>query len=183
MTKERKVVENEEVYEISEAQKFVRKDLLERLKRVYPTKKRIVIFIAYIIISLLIATLIVIFNDEKSLLIKNIIQFITPFYAITIGFSITTIVFILNNVSDFIGIARQNLSDIISLVISYIIIGIATIILFLIITILTNTFNLACFFYFFVFFIVDLMILLSFQLFFTIIKILYLISFQLINKK
>lgn len=185
--KKRKAVEQTEIHPISETKNYIKKSLTMRLSSIYPIKEIIIFSLIYFVVSLIVTLSIIFSHVDNAGLMKNVVQFITPFYAITIGFSVTTIIFILNNIERFDSINKQNLFDIISLIITYIIIGIITIMMFLFIIIFGTLFNfnntLNDFFSFIIFLIVMIVIFISFHLFFTIIQIIYLLSYNLIEGK
>ncbi|WP_271401497.1 hypothetical protein [Salinicoccus roseus] len=189
MTKgrERKVVEIPKGIPINETNHFVKKHIKTQLGNIF-TKKEIYIFgVLYIVFSLILSITIISAVDNYYRFAVNIVSFITPFYAITIGFSITSIVFILNNATNFKTENRNTLSQIVALIISYIVLGLISILYFLLEVILGSLFSYGHFIdgliSFLIFFIILTLICISFHFFFTIIKVLYYLSHMIIKDK
>ncbi|ELH8525964.1 hypothetical protein Q8V82_001340, partial [Staphylococcus pseudintermedius] len=107
MNKPRKVVDILEVHDINEQKGYIEKDLIVRLSKIYSSKEIILFGVMYFFSSIIFTFFIVYYGTEHYNLATKIIQFITPFYAITVGFSITTIVFVLNNLEKFNSLNKQ----------------------------------------------------------------------------
>ncbi len=187
MNSTRKVVDYRERHDISEEKNYINKKLIKRLATIF-TKSELIIFgIIYIMISCTISLSITLIIENPVELSSKIVQFITPFFAITIGFSITTVIFILNNIDNFSSVNKQTLFDIITLIISYVLISVTTIICFLFVIICGLMFDFSekinDLFNFIIFFAILLDILVCFHLFIIIIHTLYILSSALIEKK
>ncbi|HDV6002714.1 TPA: hypothetical protein RJJ38_002544, partial [Staphylococcus pseudintermedius] len=135
MNKPRKVVDILEVHDINEQKGYIEKDLIVRLSKIYSSKEIILFGVMYFCSSIIFTFFIVYYGTEHYNLATKIIQFITPFYAITVGFSITTIVFVLNNLEKFNSLNKQTIFDIVILLICYISLSILSIMSFLGVTI------------------------------------------------
>ncbi len=187
MTKKRKVVELNEVLNINEQKGYIEKNLLFRLFAIYSIKEITFFGFIYTFSSIIFAVFVLYFGSEPYTLATKIIQFITPFFSITIGFSITTIVFVLNNLEKFNSLNKQIIFDIVTLLICYISLSIISIMSFLGVTIFGSLFsfshsiNMFLNFFIFTFMIFDIFI--CFHLFLTIIKLLYLLTYSIIEKE
>ncbi|REH94936.1 hypothetical protein DOS70_07835 [Staphylococcus felis] len=187
MNKPRKVVDILEVHDINEQKGYIEKDLIVRLSKIYSSKEIILFGVMYFFSSIIFTFFIVYYGTEHYNLATKIIQFITPFYAITVGFSITTIVFVLNNLEKFNSLNKQTIFDIVILLICYISLSILSIMSFLGVTIFgalfsfDNNINMILNSLIFTLMIFDIFI--CFHLFMTIIKLLYLLTHSIIEQQ
>ncbi|WP_144780796.1 hypothetical protein [Macrococcoides caseolyticum] len=187
MNKPRKVVDILEVHDINEQKGYIEKNLIVRLSKIYSSKEIILFGAMYFFSSIIFTFFIVYYGTGHYNLATKIIQFITPFYAITIGFSITTIVFVLNNLEKFNSLNKQTIFDIVTLLICYISLSILSIMSFLGVTIFgalfsfDNNINMILNSLIFTLMIFDIFI--CFHLFMTIIKLLYLLTHSIIEQQ
>lgn len=180
MTEKRKVVDVSKGYPIKESKNFIKKTIFIELINIFTFKTIITSGILYIVTAALISVTITLNINNYYDFALNIISFITPFYAITIGFSITTIVFILNNAKNFKSSNHSTLKEINILIVSYMILGLSSILFFLFEVIFGGLISYSDKIEFsistIIYFIILLLLFVSFHFFFTIIKIIYYLS-------
>lgn len=185
LKKERSRVNDFKPVPVKEDKFFFLKRITEKLRESFGTKTMILFSILYIVMSIIISFLITFNTQQHFSFAMNIINFITPYYAITIGFSITTIVFILSDLERFSKHNQNTMERIVSLIISYIALGLITIIIFLMEIIFGNLFLLddiirqilnVIFFTVIIF-----LNSINFHLFFKIISVVYYLSHSLIG--
>lgn len=185
LKKERSRVNDFKPVPVKEDKFFFLKRITEKIRESFGTKTMILFSILYIVMSIIISFLITFNTQQHFIFAMNIINFITPYYAITIGFSITTIVFILSDLERFSRHNQNTMERIVSLIISYIALGLITIIIFLMEIIFGNLFLLddiirqilnVIFFTVIIF-----LNSINFHLFFKIISVLYYLSHSLIG--
>ncbi|GGA98630.1 hypothetical protein ERX37_04810 [Macrococcus hajekii] len=169
---------------VNEDRTYSKKQFIKRFYNVF-TKIELLSIVPIVIFSIILSHFVTSLTDDCYKLIKDIAGNLVSYFSITIGFSLATIVFIIDNLKNYNADQRKTLLEILTLITAYIIHGLAMICFFLLHHLIGDIIKLNDSYYIVNLILISfliIMILLNLTLFYKIIKVVYYFSYITIKK-